>query len=239
MGGDQGDLFPAGKKRGEGEEEEWITTEIQLLTAPIFQVAKSSGKIYCLFSAKGVSDGKQIEVRGVGDVPVHIKSVAIGDKVSLRGKWDGAKFIGVSLHKPGRKEQRVPPKVHLARQFGSIDEYRKARDAHHEAMRSAGKVPLYEETEDKGIYRVRWEAESACILHEGRWVLKIDFLMDKLGADRIAKELSQVVGSGVVQTRPAGGTGLSRIERPSWAARYEAWIEERLQEVLGEPNPFI
>ncbi len=239
-------------------ESEWVTIEVELLTPPMFQLGKRTGNPYCMFAVKQKGNADTIQVMGFKEFCESIKGIGVGDKISLRGRWDDKqKFVATAVYKPGDKKAKSDPRYEIIRQYGSLEKYKEQRKEHYERQKEAGLVPVYGVTNSGAKSTVQWKRQCECVFDTGckAWKSKTDWICEVFGPEAVSREMRDIIGSSAAVETERTTSGFSRIKALPWAERIWAYIDMKVEatnvsfvpfkkavpvvpERKEEPNPF-
>lgn len=221
--------------------DESVTKEFHVLTLPSYKVGKT-GVPYCKFLAKDTQapfDSLQIVAFKAGSE--QAKKLEVGKKFTVTGKYDSKDervFIMFSLYIPGEKVKRQSLLYQLAREEGSLENYRAKREETHEAMKRAGMVPIYGAPIEGDVAVVNWHQKKQCIFDGGKWKRKIDFICDKLGVEVVRLELKAVTKDcAIILTKEKEGA--FAFPSAPWIHAYRDWMDRKVSELLLNDGPLF
>lgn len=182
-----------------------VVTEVENKTS------RESGKPFCRFCVIDDKSRKTYAVLGFKNLSgLTPEKLPIGERVSIAGGLsstdDGTVFADVvtSLDskptEPTKSWQQYQQDIKLAEDVYLAAGFRKVTD-------SLG---------------VRWLHEADCIMADGRWQAKIEYIMDKLGASEVTKRIREYV------TPSVPTKALTKFQNDKYMALREQLLDEAL-----------
>lgn len=183
------------------------------------QKRSKDGKQYVRFCVIDDKTRKTYAVLGFKSLAnITQEQIPVDSKVSLLGEIspsdDGTVFAStISGIDESVRETRID---YIRKHYGSEAEYNRKMAILEADYERAGFVKVRDEI------GTRWLAKDDCIMADGRWQSKIEYIMQKLGPERVTKELKKFIKTDKLIK------GLSRFE----IDRYRTLLETLLDEIL-------
>lgn len=166
-------------------------------------------KPFATFSFFG--ENSLMECKAFGEIALAARDLEQGDLVQIAGRVDdeGA-FVVSALYLTRKASAGVPVTI------VQLTDEEKARLKLEEEVR--GREGLV-----KTAYG--WRRKENCIVVLGRWIPKIEFVMDRLGPERATEELRELLRSSAISL-----VSMSR----SQARTYTEWLDSKVNSILEE-----
>lgn len=152
------------------------------------KVTTQGGTKLCKFVIS--SKGRSLECLAWEANSIKAEKLKDGDKVIVRGLLDvegQSLTINRWIDKGAVKASDLKFELHAL--YGGKEDYERITKAKLEELESQGIVRICHNERAPGLFSCFWERIEMCIKDGGTWKRKIDYCMDKLGAEYVEKTL--------------------------------------------------
>lgn len=212
------------------------TYTFRVMEPPAEAVSKK-GERYSWFLAKQLEKPFiTYKIMAFGAAKAQADKAAVDAKLTITGRavqdLSGNTFFASGIHVPGEKKgrPRYDVKLEAIRTYGSLEKAKESLRKEVEGRLAAGYVPMFETVGE--LKTIHWERREHCLkVQKGGksfWMLRIEVLMDKLGAEWVTKELKRIT-NGIEFEFDTGG----RTKFP-WVKRYREWVDAEICKLTGE-----
>lgn len=227
----QQDLFGNAKPASEEKGGELSTREFNVV-APLLLTNSKAGTAYGQLAVREIGNGdKPFKLLIFGAVIAQARELKVGKKAMLTVRTadtDDTLFL-VSAFSPDIKPRSTLLSKSI-KEFESKEKYIEYIKEEITERTKAGYVPILLPLKGCSEARVlAWYEKDECVFVAGGWKLKIDFLMDKYGAERVSKALRKLTEHCSTTLTPV--KGFTKVSVP-WATRYRKWRDARVEEAL-------